>query len=231
MRKRNSVKKLGKKVAHRKSMIKGQLDTLFTYGKIKTTSVKAKVVKVKAMELMTKVAKIEDNVTRVRLLKNEFFIPESRKNIVKYIMLPEKAVKIVKVGHRSGDNTEVSELTLVNFSKIVTNDDKSKKKDKKAKASKVEKVSASPQKSKKTDETKKVEKATLTDEKKAVSEKAVETKKTEVPVAKKIEEIKKAKSEIPHIDKEKSKKSLSFAQRLRETFTGKKERARTRSGI
>jgi len=55
-------------------MIKNQLDTLFTYGKLKTTSVKAKVVKVKALELITKVKQISDKVEMARFLKNSLFV-------------------------------------------------------------------------------------------------------------------------------------------------------------
>lgn len=185
MRKRNDVKKLGMKKARRKSVLKNQLDTLFTYGKLKTTSKKAKVTKVKALNLIANIKGIKDNVTLIRFLKRSLFVPASRENIIKYIAIEKQGINLVKTGFRGGDNSEVSELSLMNFSEIIKKPEKAEKKKKavKAKETKIEKVE-------KTEE----QKSTVKKENQTLGRK-------------------------------------NFAQRIRETFTGTKERAKTRSGI
>ena len=119
MRKRNSIAKLGRSTSHRKALIANQLSTLFTYGKLETTTVKAKVMRSKAEELMSAVKKhSDDKVAQTRILNQKLLTKQAKIKCVEYVAKSELKVSIVKVGFRKGDNTEKSEVVLVGFDNI-----------------------------------------------------------------------------------------------------------------
>lgn len=120
MRKRNSIKKLGRKVQHRKSLIRNQLDILFSKGILNTTSVKAKVIKKEAETLIGEANKRGvESFNSIRFFQNKLNLRESIINLGKYVKGDKKAVKIVKTGFRKGDNAETSQLLLVDFERII----------------------------------------------------------------------------------------------------------------
>ncbi len=111
MYKLGGKRKLGKKASHRESMINNQLRSLLNESKVVTTTSKAKVLKANADSLIAilKGNKSEESITRmlVDYVSDEKII----KKLIAYIS-GTPAVKIVKVGFRSGDNGEVSKVYL-----------------------------------------------------------------------------------------------------------------------
>ena len=175
MRKRNAVKKLGRKSSNRKSLIKSQLITLFTNGKLETTSVKAKVMKANAQSIIESVKNSTDALALYRSLFSTFCSTTVVSKTQKYVAEATAGVKIVKVGFRKGDNAELSELTLIDFTKVFPKKDKKNLK--------------------------------TTDSKIEGSSKADKSVKKDSNITEKI------------------------SKTLTQTFTGKKERARSRSGL
>lgn len=116
MYKRNSIKKLGKKTSHRKSLIKNQLRSILQSGKISTSSVKAKVIKGELESILSKVKKSDEkDLSLYRSLLDIF----GKKDLVKKLFEIGKKdttkVSIKKIGFRAGDNTQVSQLEIVGF--------------------------------------------------------------------------------------------------------------------
>ncbi len=178
MRKRNSIAKLGRTTSHRKALISNQLSTLFTYGKLETTTVKAKVMRSKAEELMSAVKKYaDDKVSQTRILNQKLLDRKARINCAEFVAKSDLKVSIVKVGFRKGDNTEKSEVVLVGFDKIFVKKSKetSAKQKTSTKDKKVEEVKAeSKEKNEILEEEKKAHKAD-NKEKKGIAEKLSQT--------------------------------------------------------
>jgi len=177
MRKRNSIAKLGRTTSHRKALISNQLSTLFTYGKLETTTVKAKVMRSKAEELMSAVKKYaDDKVSQTRILNQKLLDRKARINCAEFVAKSDLKVSIVKVGFRKGDNTEKSEVVLVGFDKIFVKKSKeTSAKQKTTKDKKVEEVKAeSKEKNGIVEEEKKAHKAD-NKEKKGIAEKLSQT--------------------------------------------------------
>lgn len=182
MRKRNSVKKLGRTDSHRRSLYSNQLSTLFATGKLETTTVKAKAMKRAAARLMNKALNGKNEVILARNLSFELDTAEARKKLVEYARTVGTKISIVRVGYRVGDNAQKAELTLPGYDKVATKKVKAEKKTKKVE----------------------VKKASTTEVKPEVSAEVI---------------------------KEQSNKG-SFAQKIKQTFTGgSKDRARSRSGL
>jgi large subunit ribosomal protein L17 len=186
MRKQNQVKKLGREKSNREALIRNQMLTLFNSGKLNTTSVKAKVVRAKVLELMDRVDAYDNKVLAQRDLARTISIPETRVKFFNYLTKVEnRGLKLVKVGFRKGDNAEVSLLTLVDYEKIV--EKKAPKADKKAKKEEVKSTSHE-----------------------------VEAKAEDGTTPTRVED----KGGFKNITK-----------KISQSFTGSKERVRTRSGI
>lgn len=115
MYKRVRIKKLGKKTAHRESMIQNQMRTLFSSGILKTTTTKAKVVKGRSESLISDMKKknisLDTRRKLFRMLGNKDLVGKA----IKYSQGEKVGVRIRKVGYRAGDNGEVSKLELIGF--------------------------------------------------------------------------------------------------------------------
>ncbi len=116
MRKRFKGKKLNRNAAQRKALYRGLLAALVEHGQIKTTLAKAKAVRPFVEKLIT-VARKGDLTARRRLSKS---IPQ--KQIVKKMIeeigprfkdRPGGYLRIVKLGPRAGDQTEMARLEFV----------------------------------------------------------------------------------------------------------------------
>lgn len=114
-------RKLGRKHSHRRALVNNQVRSLLLSGKVRTTTPKAKVLKANADSFMAKLATV-DKETRTSMLNNYLTNDESIEKVTKYVS-STPSVSIVKVGFRSGDNAEMSKVTLVGFTK----DSKNKK--------------------------------------------------------------------------------------------------------
>jgi len=131
MYKRNKVKKLGRTRSHREALINNQLKTLFEYGYVRTTTPKAKVLKTRADRLISRYS----SSLSFRREMEEIFGNKKLVNLyVKYAKKESKGVKILKVGFRPGDMSEVSRVELLNFKeKKVVKQEPGEKKEKKEK--------------------------------------------------------------------------------------------------
>ena len=116
MRKRFQGKKLNRNAAQRKALYRSLIVSLVEHGQIKTTLAKAKAVRSPIEKLIT-IARKGDLTARRRLLKS---VPQ--KEIVKKMMdeigqqfknRPGGYLRIVKLGPRPSDQTEMARLELV----------------------------------------------------------------------------------------------------------------------
>lgn len=139
MYKRNSVKKLGRTHSHRKALIQNQARSIVSFGKVRTTSVRAKVLKAEIESLIEKVHASKDgDITLLREL-NEIL---GKKDLVKGMLeLGKKEdikVSIKKIGFRPGDNTEMSTVEIIGFKAKEVGKKKTTKKDQKGEEKKEE---------------------------------------------------------------------------------------------
>lgn len=116
MYKRKSIKKLGKTSTHRKAMILNQLRSLIQSGKVKTSSVKAKVLKGEIESVFNTIKSGKrDDLSLTRELSNIFGKSELAKKAIEVAKKATTKVTIKKVGFRSGDNTEMSLVEISGF--------------------------------------------------------------------------------------------------------------------
>jgi len=116
MYKRKSIKKLGRTTSHRKALIKNQLRSVLSTGKIKTSTVKAKVLKSELESMFNNIKKSkEDDINLIRQLKGILGSDELVKKAIELGKKDEVKVTIKKVGFRDGDNTEMSVVEIEGF--------------------------------------------------------------------------------------------------------------------
>jgi len=116
MRHCNSGKRLGRNTSHRKAMLRNMVTSLFEHEKISTTDARAKELRPMAEKLIT-LAKRGDLHAR-RLVTS---VVRDRKTVAKlferiaprYAERPGGYTRIIKLGHRLGDNAPLSLISLV----------------------------------------------------------------------------------------------------------------------
>lgn len=116
MRHRNAIKKLGRASDHRKAMMRNLAKNLFTHGTIITTVDKAKAVRPYVEKLITKGKRGDLSCRRYlyahlqdRQLTNKIVDEISKE----YAARPGGYTRIVKMGTRRGDATEMAVLQLL----------------------------------------------------------------------------------------------------------------------
>ncbi len=116
MYKRKSIKKLGRTASHRKALIKNQLRSVLSTGKIKTSTVKAKVLKGELESMFSNIKKSKENdINLIRQLKKTLGSDELVKKAIELGKKDGVKVTIKKVGFRDGDNTEMSVVEIEGF--------------------------------------------------------------------------------------------------------------------
>ncbi|MCM2265102.1 MAG: 50S ribosomal protein L17 [Desulfuromonadales bacterium] len=116
MRHGNSGKRLGRNTSHRKAMMRNMVTSLFEHEKITTTDARAKELRPMAEKLIT-LAKRGD--LHARRIVTE--VVRDRKTVAKlferiaprFAERPGGYTRIIKLGHRLGDNAALSMITLV----------------------------------------------------------------------------------------------------------------------
>ena len=136
MYKRRKIKKLGQKKTHRESMINNQLKSLFEFGYVRTTTSRAKVLRTNAERLISKAS---DTLSFNRKAIDIFGRKDLVKKFVEYTKNTSNGVKVIKVGFRPGDMTEMSRVELMGFKKAKKQKPELKNTDKKTKEKKVTK--------------------------------------------------------------------------------------------
>lgn len=111
--------KLGRKASNRKALMINQLRSLFENDHVVTTSPKAKVLKQNADRMIANGKKSKGMLSLRRelavTLKNDKLV----KKFLEYVEKADTGVRIVKVGFRSGDNSEKSKVELMGVEKKV----------------------------------------------------------------------------------------------------------------
>jgi large subunit ribosomal protein L17 len=116
MRHRNAIKKLGKTASHRKAMLRNQVTSLLKYEKIVTTDAKAKVLRSVADKMITlgKRGTLHARRQAASYIRDG----EVTKKVFdelsgRYSERQGGYTRIIKLGHRIGDNAPLSQIELV----------------------------------------------------------------------------------------------------------------------
>ena len=121
MRHGKKIIKLGRKSAHRKSMLANMAVSLFEHKRITTTSTKAKALKIFVEPLITKSK--NDSIHNRRLcfskLRNKHGVQILFDEISKRVAdRPGGYTRVIKLGNRLGDNASMAMIELVDFNDL-----------------------------------------------------------------------------------------------------------------
>ena len=100
----------------RKALVRNLITSLFLNGKLKTTDAKAKVLSSEIEKLIGKVKKQETDFNGIRELNRVLFGKVASKKAFEYIKASKKTsgfTRMIKVGHRDGDNALVTYIELI----------------------------------------------------------------------------------------------------------------------
>ena len=118
MRHNKKFNHLGRTASHRNAMLSNMAISLIMHKRITTTVAKAKALKKFVEPLITKSKQDTTNSRRVvfSYLQDKFTVTELFKEIsVKVADRPGGYTRIIKTGHRLGDNAEMCFIELVDF--------------------------------------------------------------------------------------------------------------------
>ncbi len=121
MRHGKKTNHLGRKTAHRKSMLANITCSLIKHKRINTTLAKAKALRVFAEPLITKSKKDTTHSRRIVFskLRDKYAVTELFKEIsVKIEDRPGGYLRIIKLGNRLGDNASMAMIELVDYNEI-----------------------------------------------------------------------------------------------------------------
>ena len=131
MRHGKKIHHLGRKTAHRKSMLANMSCSLIEHKRINTTVAKAKALKQFVEPLITK-AKDDSTHNRrlvfARLRQKEAVTELFGDVATKIADRPGGYTRIIKLGNRLGDNADMAMIELVDYNEIYNSDRKPKKK-------------------------------------------------------------------------------------------------------
>ncbi len=122
---------LGRKTAHRKSMLANMACSLIEHKRINTTVTKAKALKQFIEPLVTKAK--EDSThnrrTAFRYLRSKEAVSELFRTVADKVGdRPGGYTRIIKLGNRLGDNADMAMIELVDFNEVYSNGEETKKK-------------------------------------------------------------------------------------------------------
>jgi large subunit ribosomal protein L17 len=130
MRHNKKFNHLGRKTAHRKSMLANMTISLIQHKRITTTLAKAKALRVYAEPLLTKSKDDTTNSRRVvfSYLQNKEAVTELFQNISQKIAdRPGGYTRILRTGLRMGDNAEMCIIELVDYNENMLKEKATKK--------------------------------------------------------------------------------------------------------
>tara|TARA_B100000767_G_scaffold22305_1_gene19948 strand:- start:25023 stop:25523 length:501 start_codon:yes stop_codon:yes gene_type:complete len=140
MRHGKKVIHLGRKTAHRKSMLANMACSLIEHKRINTTVTKAKALKQFIEPLVTKSK--EDSThnrrTTFRYLRNKEAVSILFRDVANRVGdRPGGYTRIIKLGNRLGDNADMAMIELVDFNEVYSNtEEKAKKSTRRSRAKK-----------------------------------------------------------------------------------------------
>ena len=130
---------LGRKTAHRKSMLANMACSLIEHKRINTTVTKAKALKQFVEPLITKSKDdtTHNRRTAFRYLRNKEAVASLFREVaVKVGDRPGGYTRIIKLGNRLGDNADMAMIELVDFNDVYTNKEETKKTTRRSRAKK-----------------------------------------------------------------------------------------------
>jgi large subunit ribosomal protein L17 len=131
MRHGKKVNHLGRKTAHRKSMLANMACSLIEHKRINTTVAKAKALKQFVEPLVTKSKEDTTHNRRIvysRLRQKEAVTELFKEVAVKVGDRPGGYTRIIKLGNRLGDNADMAMIELVDYNEIYNAGKPAKKK-------------------------------------------------------------------------------------------------------
>ena len=120
---------LGRTASHRKAMLSNMASSLIKYKRINTTIAKAKALKKYVEPLITKAKVNTTNSRRVvfKYLQDKESVIELFADIAeKVASRPGGYTRILKIGHRLGDNAEMCVMELVDYNQLLLEEKKPK---------------------------------------------------------------------------------------------------------
>jgi large subunit ribosomal protein L17 len=130
MRHGKKVNHLGRKTAHRKSMLANMACSLIEHKRINTTVAKAKALKQFVEPMITKSKEDTTHNRRIvmaTLRQKDAVIELFRDVAVKVADRPGGYTRIIKLGNRLGDNADMAMIELVDYNEIYNAGKKEKK--------------------------------------------------------------------------------------------------------
>lgn len=116
MRHRKSGKKLGRNTSHRKAMMRNMVTSFFDTEKITTTDARAKELRKMAEKLITMARRGDLHSRRLimQVVRDGKIVAKLFDTIApRYADRPGGYTRIIKLGHRAGDNAALSMIELV----------------------------------------------------------------------------------------------------------------------
>lgn len=146
MRHRKKINHLGRKTAHRKSMLANMACSLIEHKRINTTVAKAKALKLFVEPLLTK-SKIDTTHNRrivFSKLRQKQAVSELFRDIApKVSNRPGGYTRIIKLGNRLGDNADMAMIELVDYNELYSSDKPKKRSTRRSSRSSKKKASES----------------------------------------------------------------------------------------
>ena len=131
MRHGKKVNHLGRKTAHRKSMLANMACSLIEHKRINTTLAKAKALKIFVEPLVTK-SKVDSTHNRriaFSYLRDKYAVTELFREVATKVGdRPGGYTRIIKLGNRLGDNAEMAMIELVDYNETYNAGKAAKKK-------------------------------------------------------------------------------------------------------
>ncbi|MDX9748648.1 MAG: 50S ribosomal protein L17 [Paludibacter sp.] len=130
MRHNKKFNHLGRKTAHRKSMLANMAISLIQHKRIATTLAKAKALRIYVEPLLTKSKDDSTNSRRVvfSYLQNKEAVTELFQNVAQKIAnRPGGYTRILRTGFRLGDNAEMCIIELVDYNENMLKEKTAKK--------------------------------------------------------------------------------------------------------
>ena len=139
---------LGRTTSHRKAMLSNMACSLIEHKRINTTVAKAKALRKYVEPLITKSKNDTTHNRRIvfSYLRSKYSVTELFTEVsVKVADRPGGYVRIIKMGHRQGDNASMAMVELVDYNEIYNpNSNKKKKSTRRGRTKKVEAAVEAP---------------------------------------------------------------------------------------
>ena len=147
MRHNNKINHLGRKSAHRNSMLANMAASLILEKRIITTTAKAKALRLYVEPMITRSKDDSTNSRRIVFaqLQNKYAVTELFREVSQKVAnRPGGYTRIIKLGLRAGDNADMCMMELVDYNDIYTNGKKAAKAAKSTRRGGKKKAEAAP---------------------------------------------------------------------------------------